>query len=150
MSIDDTQIKELVARRKAAEKVVAGMPDGPMKVKAFVMAFQDLQAPATAGRRKRSRRAPRGPAAKSEQAAAKRRKASTGPQGHLRELVEERYFASPRSLPDIVQQLRVAGHVYKQQDLSTPLRRLTQGKVLRRKQVEREDGRKIWTYEKYS
>ncbi len=150
MSIDETQIKELVARRKAAEKVVEGMPDGPMKVKAFEMAFQDLQAPVTADRRKRSRRAPREPAAKSEQTAPKRRKASTGPQGQIRDLVDERYFASPRSLPDIVQQLRVAGLIYKQAKLSTPLRRLTQAKVLRRKQVEREDGRKIWMYEKYS
>ena len=44
MDIDEAEVKDLIAMREAAEEVVKGMPNGPMKVKAFEMAFQSLQA----------------------------------------------------------------------------------------------------------
>ncbi len=150
MDIDEVEVKDLIPAREAAEKVVEGMPDGPMKVKAFEMAFQSLQAPdrQPAARKRR----PRGKAAQTatgEQAAPKPRRKASGPHGHVRELIEEGFFRDWKHIPEIQQQLRVRGHHYEQEQLSKPLIRLTRARVLRREGRQREGKRDIWVYRKF-
>ena len=152
MSIDEDEIRELAAKRQAAERAVEGVAPA-LKEKAFEVLFRHLLE--TGGQS--AGKAPRSPTrAKSElgaksatKPAAKKTKKVSGPKGLITELVNDGFFDEWRSLPDIVERLRVGGHIYKQTGLSTPLRRLTQDKVLRRRERERDGGRKIWMYEKY-
>jgi hypothetical protein len=148
MPIEEPQIRDLIAKREAAEKAVAGT-EPSLKEKAFEVVFQHLltggvQAPA----KKRSRRRKAIPATTGEQAQNRPRKPS-GVKGYILELVEEGFFDGWRSLPDIQKQLEVRGHIYKQERLSPTLLELTKAKVLRRERTDRGDGRKIWVYERF-
>ncbi len=153
MRIDENLIRDLTAKRDAAERAVDGMPDGPRKERAFEIILQSLlsavEVPAgkKRGRKDRKSKAKAPVAAESERAARGPRRAS-GPQGYVRQLAHEGFFDEPRDLPAIVEQLRVVGHVYRQEELSTPLQRLTQARELRRRRDEREGGRKVWVYER--
>jgi hypothetical protein len=146
MNIDESQVADLIARRKAAERVVEEMADGPIKERAFEVAFQYLLAapsePVTARRRgaKTKRKGT------SEAAPTARAKRSTGPRRHLNDLMDEGFFNDWKGLPDIVQELRLRGHSYKQEELSKPLQRMTQAKILRRQSKEREGARPIYVY----
>lgn len=148
MSIDESQIAEFIARRKAAEKVVEGMPDGPIKEKAFEVAFRDLLAGSgqsmSAGRRPKTGRKPR-----AGSPARTRRKTPSGPQARLAALVEDGFFDDWKGLPDIVQALRVKGHSYEQEDLGKPLLRMTRADILRREPRQRERGRTIYVYRRF-
>ncbi len=150
MSISEGAIRDLTAIREAAEKVVEGMPDGPMKVKAFEMAFLRLQDAGTEGASKKRRsRSKAGGGRKEKEPTPKRRRSSSGPQGHLRELIEEGFFDDWRSIPEIQEQLRTRGHNYEQEDLSKPLIRLTRAKALRRERRQREGQRNMWAYQTF-
>jgi len=149
MSMDESQLADLIARRKAAEKVVEGMPDGAIKEKAFEVAFQHLlagsaQSVSTARRRAKTARKPR-----AQPSPATRRKAASGPQAQLAGLVQDGFFDDWKGLPDIVQSLRVTGHSYEQEDLSKPLLRMTRAKILRREPRERDRGRTIYVYRRF-
>ncbi len=149
MDIDEGQVVDLIAMREAAEKVVEGMPDGPMKVKAFEMAFQSLQ---TGGPKpvasKRSRRSKAARPKAGEQPEEKKPRKSSGPKGLITELVAEGFFSEWRTLPDIQKQLVVRGHIYKQEQLSPRLLELTKAKVLRRERKP-EGKKEIWAYRKF-
>jgi len=77
----------------------------------------------------------------------KRRKSKTprthshGPKTFLEELAEEGFFKSKRTIGDIQKKLEEAGHIYGLNSLSTPVLRLTRGKLLRR---IKEKG--VWVY----
>lgn len=149
MSIDESQIAEFIARRKAAEKVVEDMPEGPRKERAFEILFRSLLEGQTAEpglpqNRKLSKQKPTKPRAKEQVA----RRARAGPQTHVRQLVESGYFDEPRRLPEIVEHLRVKGHLYDQSPVSVALLRLTRGQELRRIPEKDEKGRKAYIYQK--
>jgi hypothetical protein len=146
MNIDESQMADLIARRKAAERAVEGMPDGPIKEKAFEVAFQhlltDTKQPVTSRRRRtKTSRKPSG-----DSPVTQRPRRTSGPQGHLAELVGGGFFDDPKGLPDIVEELRARGHLYKQEDLAKPMLRMTRAGVLRREPRERDRGRRIWVY----
>lgn len=145
---DNSQLESLIAKRQAAEKAVEdAAPD--LKEKAFEVMLQHLlsgerQPLANTRRRKKTSQPKSGMSLK-----VKKSRKPSGPQGLITELVKDGFYDEWRSLPDILERLRVGGHIYKQSSLSTPLRRLTQAKVLRRKERERDGGRKIWMYQKH-
>jgi hypothetical protein len=70
----------------------------------------------------------------------KRRKNSTrrstrmsgGVMQHIRELIDDGFFIQKRSISDVQLRLEEVGHIYPLTHLSTPLRRLTQSRELRR------------------
>jgi hypothetical protein len=63
----------------------------------------------------------------------KKKSRKIGPNGLIRELLEEGYFKSQkRSLSDIQKKLEERGHIYAQTSLSPALTRLTRSRDLRR------------------
>ena len=58
--------------------------------------------------------------------------ARKGPQQLLRDLAEENWFKSKRTIGDVQKKLEEKGHIYAMQSLSTPLLRLTRSRALRR------------------
>lgn len=155
MTIDDSEVQDLIARRQAAERVVEGMPEGTIKEKAFEIVFQRLVTAESQPRaKKRSRRRTRSarasttdqPAAQPE---AKTPRRSTGPYAQVTELAQDGFFDEWKNLPEIQEQLRARGHNYKQSELSPVLLSLTQAKTLQRERRPREGGRDIWVYRKF-
>ena len=69
------------------------------------------------------------------------KKGGTGATTRVRTLKEQGFFSQKRSLGDIVMRLKELGHVYRPQDLSSVLVRMTRDKELRRFQ---EGG--VWHY----
>jgi hypothetical protein len=149
MTVDESHVADLIARRKTAEKVVEGMPDGVIKEKAFELAFQHLLAADGRSVSTRPRRAKTTRKTGRESSPAPRRKGASGPRRHLTALVQQGFFDEWKGLPDIVQGLQARGHSYRQEDLSKPLQRMTQAGTLRRQQKDRERGRTIWVYRRY-
>ena len=149
MGVDEGRIQDLIAMREAAEKVVEGMPGGPLKVKAFEMAFQSLQAAdTTPAAKKRHRRPKTTSQARGEDAPPKRPRKPAGVKGYILELVEEGFFDGWRSLPDIQKRLEVRGHIYKQERLSPRLLELTKAKVLERERKP-EGKKQMWVYRRF-
>jgi hypothetical protein len=151
MSTDDEHVHDLIAKREAAERAVEGMPEGPRKEKAFEMVFQRLldghtqpRAPRRRGRGKQVKA--RTSEAAVSTAAPKSRKAS--PREHLNQLVENRFFDSGRSLPEIAEELRKRGHIYGQSALSPHVLAMTRDSILRRDKDQRDDGREMWFYKR--
>ncbi len=149
MGVDERDIANLIAMREAAEKVVEGMPDGPLKVKAFEMAFERLTAGAQVPAKKPIRRKKKGRPKAGEQPGAKQTRKPSGPKGLITELVAEGFFDEWRTLPDIQKRLEDRGHIYKQTALSPALLSLTQAKVLRRER-RTEGKREIWEYRRFA
>ncbi len=158
MNINEAQLKDLVDKREAAERAVQGMPDGPLKEKAFEMIFQRLLdaemrpvVKKTTAKKGTRRKEPQGQSA-SEKQTAKKSPAKSGPQAHLKELLGDGFFRDAKAIADIVSELRIRGHTYKQTGLSLTLTRMTRAKLLRRKLIPRKDGKKgsLFGYTKFS
>jgi hypothetical protein len=80
---------------------------------------------------------PKGPAIGAEEApmrerAAKKSPALQGATPYLRELMDESFFSEPRSLSAVQKKLADLGHIFPQNAVSTPLRRLVVARQLRR------------------
>ncbi len=148
MSIDESQVADLIERRKAAEKVVQGMADGPIKEKAFEVAFQHLLIASSQPVTTKRRRAKTSRKHEGESSATARAKRLSGPRRQLTALLEDGFFDDWKALPNIVQELRVRGHSHKQEELSTPLQRMTRAKILRRELGQGERGRQMYFYRK--
>jgi hypothetical protein len=149
MTPDDDSMAELISNRKAAERVVEGMPDGPLKEKAFEIAFSHLLAGgigATADVKPRKTRSTR-----KVDATRKQTKTRKGPKLYIEDLISDGFFDAARALPDVLSELGKRGHTgYRQANLSKPMQLLTQAKVLKREQRQRGAmKKKIWYYEKH-
>jgi|SRR5256885_1763141 len=64
--------------------------------------------------------------------APKKSSALQGATTYLRELMDESFFSERRSLSDVQKKLADLGHIFPQNALSTPLRRLVVARQLRR------------------
>ena len=64
-----------------------------------------------------------------------------GPRDLIRELTDEGYFNSKRTLQDVQKRLEEKGHIYAQTSLSNPLLALTKARTLRRLK-----DKKRWVY----
>lgn len=123
----DTQ--GLVKARKEAEKVVAEMPDGDLKLKAFEVILGKLLEDGNLGRKdpaaggSKSRHEPRniknGLIAKSAPA-------------RILVLRNDGFFKNQRSIAEILEELARHGWHYPRTSLSGPLQKLTQQRELRR------------------
>jgi hypothetical protein len=133
---------DLVKARNAAVAVVSDMPDGPLKDSTYQTILSELVQYALAHA-----------ARESDQAAVRSRKGKVGgkPTGttpRLLNLIEEGFFAQPRSLTEIRESLDERGFHYRLEDLGTPLRRMVRRRHLRRSQAA-VHGKKIWRYSNY-
>ena len=149
MNIDGSHIENLIAKRKAAEKAVEGMPDGPMKEKAFEIVLSrlldEVGQPTTTSRQTRGKQA-RKRASDTSGATAPAKARGGGARLLLDELVDDGFFNTERSLPEIADALRNRGHIYKQSGLSPHLIRMTRDRVLQRDKAEREGQKKMYFY----
>jgi hypothetical protein len=129
--------EELVRARDAALAVVSDMPEGPLRTPTYQTILEQLVQRALSDDRRahgfdQIARAPISTKA-------------TGTTSRILNLINESFFAQPRSLKEIREELAESGFHYRLEDLGTPLTRLVQRKRLRRSQfVVR--GKKIWKY----
>jgi len=140
-------VDRLIRARREAEAAVKDMPEGDLKNTAFatILAHRLGQGtapvpPSPSPTRTKARSA-------TNKAGAPRREGTTA---RLLRLVEEGFFAQPRSLADIKAALAERGWHYQVESLGTPVTRLVQSKhkYLRRTQIA-EGGKKIWKYSNY-
>ena len=129
--------KRLIELRKEAEKAVADMPDGELKLKAFEVILAHLisgpsSAPAKAGETPDE-------SSKGEDLPAK----SVG--GRIMVLRQEGFFKSPKSLPEIREEMQAHGWHYPQATIGPALITLVQKRELRRQRVQ-DKKRTLWKY----
>ncbi len=133
-------LKELVKIRKQAEKAVAEMPDGELKVKAFEVIFNHLLAG------KKATVSPAVPDDSPAQPPLKAAASSRTASGRILVLRDEEFFKSPRSIGEIREELQVHGWHYPLTSLSGTLMDLVQKRELRRQRVKEGKKKKVWKY----
>jgi hypothetical protein len=70
-----------------------------------------------------------------------------GPTGKVQELIDEGWFASPRTVADVLRELAARGAHYRNDDLTFQMQRFVKGKTLRRKKQLPDGGkREVWHY----
>ena len=134
--------KKLVALRKEAEKAIAEMPDGDLKLKAFEVILGHLLG-ATSGTAER-------PAMHEEEEEAqakppKKGKAAKSAAARVLVLREEGFFKTQRSMGEIAGELAAHGWHYPLTALSGTLQGLTQRREIRRVRVKK-GNKKVWLY----
>lgn len=73
-----------------------------------------------------------------------------GPSKWVMSLVDEGYFREPRQIGDVVRRLAEVGHTVLSKDVSYPLARFCELRILRRvKSGKDESGKKSWVYSPY-
>lgn len=136
--------KKLVELRQAAEKAVADMPDGDLKVKAFEVILGHLM------------QSPDEPAAKAAPSQKATKAATKDPEtantkstvGRILVLRDEGFFRNQKSIAEACDELASHGWHYPQSSLSGPLQTLVQRRELRRKR-EKKGNKTIWLYSEY-
>jgi len=125
--------EELISARKKAEQAVAGMADGPLKLKAFEGILGSLVsgASSTVPTTRKTAHPRNGPA--------------TSLAERVGVLAQEGFLAEPRSLSEIQAKLAEHGWHYPQSNLSTPLIRLVRQRHLRRLQLTA-GSKRLWKY----
>jgi hypothetical protein len=154
MAASEGEVDRLTRARRAAEAVVADMTEGDLRSAAFEIAFRHLLAsadePAQPKRKARSPRTRKQVASDGSKSRAKRSRSSGGAQTQVRALLDDGFFSKDHDLNEIVEELRRTGHIFTQQEVNTPLRRLTKSRVLSRREEPRADGKTRWVYRKAS
>jgi hypothetical protein len=73
-----------------------------------------------------------------------------GPSAWVADLQREEFFKSPKTITDVVQAVKAAGHNILSKDVTYPLEQMARKEILRReKEVTAESKRKVWVYRKY-
>lgn len=132
--------KKLVALRKEAEKAIAEMSDGDLKVKAFEVILGHLL---TAG--DTSRQTVVDQEDEDEAKPAKKEKAAKSAGARILVLREEGFFKSQRSMSEISGELAAHGWHYPLTALSGTLQGLTQRREVRRVRAKK-GNKKVWLY----
>lgn len=132
--------KKLVAIRKEAEKAIAEMPDGDLKVKAFEVILGHLLG---AGGGTARQPAP----GEEEEDAGPARKGKVAKSATARILVlrEEGFFKNQRSMGEVSAELAAHGWHYPLTALSGNLQGLTQRREIRRVRAKK-GNKKVWLY----
>jgi len=133
--------KKLVTLRKEAEKVIAEMPDGDLKVKAFEVVLEHLLNSSAPMRRTAVE------ADQEETGPKPSRKTTAAKSASARILVlkEEGFFKNQRSMGEVSGELAAHGWHYPLTALSGTLQSLTQRREIRR--VRSKKGNKtVWLY----
>jgi hypothetical protein len=137
--------KKLLKLRQAAEKAVADMPDGELKVKAFeVILGHMMTTPDETGPGKAR------PAGKDKKATARDTEAANTKStvGRVLVLRDEGFFHNQKSIAEACDELAGHGWHYPQSSLSGPLQTLVQRRELRRKR-EKKGNKTVWLYSEY-
>lgn len=131
--------KKLVAIRKEAEKAIAEMPDGDLKVKAFEVILGHLLG-AGGG-------TPRQPAPDQgeDMRPARKGKAAKSATARILVLREEGFFKNQRSMGEVSAELAAHGWHYPLTALSGNLQGLTQRREIRRVRAKK-GNKKVWLY----
>jgi hypothetical protein len=133
--------KKIIELRKQAEKSVAEMPDGEIKLKAFEVILSHLL---TAGQPKQTHTSPTPQTKGSKREEASDIDADTA-DGRILVLKDEGYFKTPQSIGRIREELQAHGWHYPVTTLSGPLMSLVQKRKLRR-QKGKDGNRQVWVY----
>jgi hypothetical protein len=73
-----------------------------------------------------------------------------GPNAWIDSLVAERFFSEARSLAEITEAVRAQGHNVESKNVTAPLEKLVQSKVLRRERKASETAKRgVWMYSNY-
>lgn len=133
--------KQLINLRKQAEKAVAEMPDGEMKVKAFEVILNHLlsggQKPVAEARAESS------PVVKTARHRAT--SGSTSLSGRILVLQDEGFFKTQKSLVEVRAELKAHGWHYPLSAMSGTMQKLVQNRKLRREQAKH-GNKEIWKY----
>ncbi|MCL4522469.1 MAG: hypothetical protein M1453_05810 [Acidobacteria bacterium] len=132
--------KSLVELRKTAEKSVADMPDGDLKVKAFEVILEHLieSQGATAKAAGRTFDA-------SSRRPQKKVEHTRSTTGRILVLRDEGFFRSQKSIAEICDELATHGWHYPLTSLSGPLQVLVQRRELRRMR-HKKGNKTVWVY----
>ena len=134
--------KTLVAIRKEAEKAIAEMPDGDLKVKAFEVILGHLL---TAGGGTARRPVPAPPEEEEDARPARKGKAAKSATARILVLREEGFFKNQRSMGEVSAELAAHGWHYPLTALSGNLQGLTQRREIRRVRAKK-GNKKVWLY----
>ena len=134
--------EELVVR---AEKAVAAVKDPELRRVAFEKVLDDLlaafssPAPAAASKGRSRKAAAKTPA----------RKTPSGPSGYLREILDEGFFRSQKTIAQVKAELENRGHHIPLTSLSGPLQALCQRRVLRRQKKKTRGNKQTYSYSEW-
>lgn len=136
--------KQIIAVRKHAERAVAEMPDGDLKVKAFEVILNHLlggpgPSNAQAESPQVSARAPRSVKSPKESSPAK------SISGRILVLRDEGFFKNQKTIGEVREELRAHGWHYPLTTLSGRLQALVQQRKLRRERAT-QGNKKLWKY----
>lgn len=135
--------KQLVELRKQAEKAVAEMPDGEIKLKAFEVILGHLLE-GSKPEAVPSAEAEKHPRPKRDRAAPPTRSIS----GRILVLKDEGLFKNQRTIGEVREELRAHGWHYPLTALSGRLQVLVQQRKLRRER-SKQGNKKVWKYSNY-
>ncbi|MBI3849553.1 MAG: hypothetical protein HY298_04580 [Verrucomicrobia bacterium] len=133
--------KKLIEMRKLAEKSVAEMPDGELKLKAFEVILSHLLAPREPTPTQDAPVSPKVSRKKEAEADVDDETAA----GRILVLKDEGFFKSPKSSGQIRDELQAHGWHYPATSLSGELISLVQRRKLRR-QKDKVGNKKLWVY----
>lgn len=133
--------KKLIELRKQAEKSVAEMPDGELKLKAFEVILSHLLA---AGQPKEDREPSSQTKAKKKERAEAEIETETAT-GRILVLRDEGFFKTPRAMGQVREELQAHGWHYPLTSLSGEMISLVQKRKLRR-QKDKVGNKKLWLY----
>jgi hypothetical protein len=131
MAKRDSDFAKIVAEAEAA---VSGVKDADLRRVAFDKILDRLLSDPDSeqGETDRGKSVARKPATTKSKVAKKETSKAKGPQGYIRELIEEGFFQKPQTISAIKAELGNRGHHFALTSLSTPLQRLCQKRLLRR------------------
>ena len=72
-----------------------------------------------------------------------------GPKAWIKELVDEGFFANPKSSAQIREELETRSHHLSSTDITRPLETLCHGKLLRRKKITSDGGKEVLHWVKW-
>lgn len=131
-----------------AEKAVAAVKDPELKQAAFVKVLDTLLAAASESSSSGDEDEPQKAKASKAKSEPKQLKRSSGTAGYIKELINEGFFKTQRTIGAVKTELANRGHHFPLTHLSKPLQRLCQQKLLRRE--KKTDGNKsVFAYSKW-
>jgi len=132
--------KRLIDLRKQAEKAVAEMPDGELKVKAFEVILSHLL-----GESGVSATSPTLGEVRSKPKGGKQETPGSSASGRILVLKDEGFFKSQKAIAEVREELKAHGWHYPLTTLSGRLQALVQQRKLRRERAK-QGKKKIWKY----
>jgi hypothetical protein len=128
-----------------AEKSVSGVKDPELRRVAFEKILDDLLSKPDKGNK--GVISVKGKEEKTKSSVEHKSKAKTGgPQAYLEELINEDFFAKPKTISDVRVELGNRGHHIPRTSLSGPLQTLCKKKSLRRHKADGKGAKKTYVY----